>query len=108
MKLRGLIVLAVGVFAWSGSQALAQQGIGGIKGLPGAVQKDVGTAVQEEIGGVTGTAPTPAAKAGAAKDAAATGGAAVKGADDSGAGMKGAAPAPAPADDDDEGGDDTE
>lgn len=103
MKLRGLIVLAVGIFAWSGSQALAQQGIGGIKGLPGAVQKDVGTAVQEEIGGVTGTAATPAAKAGAAKDAAATGGAAVKGADDAGAGMKGAAPADA-----DEGGGDTE
>ena len=98
-KLGGVIVFGLGLLAWCGSAARAQEGMGGLKGLPGQVQKDVGAAVQQEIGGATGQAAAPAdaaaqkagaadagaQKAGAVKDAPA------KAADDSGAGagMKG-------------------
>ena len=92
-KISGLIVLSLGLLVWCGSAARAQEGMGGLKGLPGQMQKDVGAAVQQEIGGATGQAAAPAAapadaaaqKAGAMKDAPA------KAADDSGAGagMKG-------------------
>jgi len=102
-KLSGVIVLSLGLLAWCGSAARAQEGMGGLKGLPGQMQKDVGAAVQQEIGGATGQAAAPAAapadaaaqKAGAADAGAQNAGAVkdapAKAADDSGAGagMKG-------------------
>jgi len=104
-KLSGVIVLGLGLLAWCGSEARAQEGMGGLKGLPGQMKKDVGDAVQQEIGGAAGKAGLPAQpadaaadtgtqKAGAAKDAAPA-----KAADDSGAGMKGGGDAGTGADD---------
>ena len=108
-KLSGVIVFGLGLLAWCGSEARAQEGMGGLNGLPGQMKNDVGTAVQQEIGGAAGKAGLPAQgqpagaaagagmqKAGAVKDAAPA-----KAADDSGAGMKGG-------EDADEDGDDAE
>ena len=55
-KLSGAIVFGLGLLAWCGSAAHAQEGMGGVKGLPGQMQKDVDTAVQQEIGGAMGKA----------------------------------------------------
>jgi hypothetical protein len=105
-KLSGVIVFGLGLLAWCGSEARAQEGMGGLKGLPGQMKNDAGTAVQQEIGGATGklglnpqgqpvAAPADAGaqKAGAMKDAPA------KAADDGGAGMKGGGDADQGADD---------
>jgi hypothetical protein len=108
-KLSGLIVVGLGLLAWSGSEARAQEGMGGLKGLPGQIKKDTGDAVQQEIGGAAGKAGLPvqgqpadaAADAGAQKAGAAKDAAPAKAADDGGAGKKGGA-------DTGEDGDDTE
>ena len=107
-KLSGVIVFGLSLLAWCGSEARAQEGMGGLKGLPGQMKNDAAAAVQQEIGGAAGKAGLPvqgqpagaAAGAGTDKAAAAKDAAPAKAAGDSGAGMKGG--------EDDDDGDDAE
>ena len=107
-RISAVIVFSLGLLIWCGSAARAQEGMGGLKGLPGQMQKDVGTAVQQEIGGATGKAglnpqgqPAAAPADAGAQNAGTVKDAPAKAADDSGAGagMKGGGDGDGDADD---------